>query len=75
MARRIGGLKGEYEEVTRFYMQQHGRSYEINTQKQALALLADKKAEMQAYARGNRFDSKEATLTALVRQYNTLVMP
>jgi hypothetical protein len=68
------GLKGEYEEVTRFYMQQHGRFYEINTPKQALALLADKKAEMQAYARGNRFDSKEATLTALVRQYNTLVM-
>jgi hypothetical protein len=69
------GLKGEYEEVTRFFVQRHAHFYEVNTIKQALAVLADKKTEMQAYARGNRFDSKEASLTALVRQYNTLIAP
>ena len=69
------GLKGEYEEVTRYFVQQHAHFYEVNTPKQALAVLADKKTEMQAYARGNRFDSKEAALTALVRQYNTLITP
>lgn len=69
------GLKGEYEEVTRFFVQHHAHLYEINTPKQVLAVLADKKAEMQVYARGNRFDSKEATFTALVRQYNTLATP
>jgi hypothetical protein len=68
-------LKGEYEEVTRFFVQRRGLFYEINTPKQALVVLADRKAEMQAYARGNRFDSKEATLTALVRQYNSLATP
>jgi hypothetical protein len=69
------GLKGEYEEVTRYFVQRHAHFYEINSPKQALAVLADKKAEMQAYARSNRFDSKEASLTALVRQYNTLITP
>ena len=68
-------LKGEYEEVTRFFVQRHAHFYEVTTPKQALALLADKKAEMQAYARGNRFDSKEAALTALVQKYNTLITP
>ena len=68
-------LKGEYEEVTRFFVQRRARFYEINTIKQALAVLADQKAEMQAYARGNRFDSREAAFTALVRQYNTLATP
>jgi hypothetical protein len=69
------GLKGEYEEVTRFFVQRHAHFYEINTPKQALAVLADKKTEMQAYARGNRFDSKEVALAALVRKYNTLITP
>jgi hypothetical protein len=68
-------LKGEYEEVTRFFLQRRTHFYELRTPKQALALLADRKAEMQAYARGNRFDSKEAALTALVRQYNMLATP
>jgi hypothetical protein len=66
-------LKGEYEEVTRYFVQRHAQFYEINSVKQALAVMVDKKAEMQAYARGNRFDSREAALTALVRQYNTLI--
>jgi hypothetical protein len=69
------GLKGEYEEVTRFFVQRHARFHEVNAPKQALAVLADHKAEMQAYARGNRFDSKEAALAALVRHYNALVNP
>jgi hypothetical protein len=69
------GLKGEYEEVTRFFVRRHARFYEVTTLKQVLAVLADKKTEMQAYARGNRFDSKEASLTSLVRQYNTLIAP
>jgi hypothetical protein len=68
-------LKGEYEEVTRFFVQRHAQFYEINSVKQALTVMADKKAEMQAYARGNRFDSREATLAALVRQYNALIKP
>lgn len=68
-------LKGEYEEVTRFFVQRHAQFYEINSVKQALAIMTDKKAEMQAYARGNRFDSREASLTAMVRQYNTLIKP
>jgi hypothetical protein len=67
------GLKGEYEEVARFFVQRHAHFYEVNTLKQAVALLADKKTEMQAYARDNRFDSKEAALTALLRRYNTLI--
>jgi len=69
------GLKGEYEEVTRFFVQWRGHFYEVTTPKQAAALLADQKSQMQAYARGNRFDSKEAALTALVRQYNALAKP
>jgi hypothetical protein len=69
------GLKGEYEEVTRFFVQRRAHFYEVNAPKQALAVFADHKAEMQAYARSNRFDSKEATLAALVRQYNTLANP
>jgi hypothetical protein len=68
-------LKGEYEEVTRFFVQRYRQFYEINSVKQALAVMTDKKVEMQAYARGNRFDSREASLTALVRQYNTLIKP
>ncbi len=69
------GLKGEYEEVTRFFVQRRAHFYEISTPRQALAVLADQKGEMQAYARGNRFDSKEAALVALVRQYNALATP
>ncbi|RZK54637.1 MAG: hypothetical protein EOO59_11270 [Hymenobacter sp.] len=69
------GLKGEYEETTHFFVQRRTRLHEINSPKQLLALLADKKTEMQAYARGNRFDSREAALTGLVRQYNILVKP
>jgi hypothetical protein len=65
-------LKGEYEEVTRYFVQRHAQFYEINSPKQAVSVLADKKAEMQAYVRGNRFDSQEAALTALIRQYNML---
>jgi hypothetical protein len=68
-------LKGEYEDVTRFFVQRHAHFYEVTTPKQAIALLADKKAEMQAYLRGNRFDSKEVALTALVQKYNTLITP
>ena len=69
-------LKGEYEEVTRFFVLRGGRFYEANSLKEVVAALADKKSEMQAYARENRLrlttDRREATLTALVRQYNTL---
>jgi hypothetical protein len=68
-------LKGEYEEVTRYFVQRHAQFHEINSVKQALAIMIDKKAEMQAYARGNRFDSREAALTALVQQYNQLINP
>lgn len=66
-------LKGGYEEVTRFFVQRRTHFYEINTRKQALAALGDKKTKLQAYARDNRFDSQEAWLTALVQQYNALV--
>lgn len=69
-------LKGEYEEVTRFFVARGGHFYETNSLKDALAALADKKSEMQAYARENRLrlttDRREAVLTALVRQYNAL---
>lgn len=68
-------IKGEYEEKTRFFVQQHGRYYELNTLKQTLAVLADRKPEMQAYVRDNRFDSREEALTALVKQYNSLKKP
>lgn len=69
-------LKGEYEEVTRFFVARGGHFFEANSLKEALAALADKKTEMQAYARENRLrlttDRREADLTALVRQYNAL---
>jgi hypothetical protein len=68
-------LKGDYEEKTKFFLQWHGHYYELSTVKQALAVLADKKTEMQAYARSNRFDSREATLAALAKQYNSLKNP
>lgn len=68
-------LKGEYEEVTRYFVQQRAQFHEINSPKQLLTLLGDKKAEMQAYARGNRFDSREAALAGMVRQYNALAKP
>lgn len=69
-------LKGEYEEVTRFFVARGGHFYEANSLKDALAALADKKTEMQTYARENRLrlttDRREVALTALVRQYNAL---
>jgi len=36
-------LKGEYEEVTRFFVQRHAHFYEVATLKQAFTALADKK--------------------------------
>ena len=69
------GLKDEYEEIIPFFGQWRAHFHEINTPKQALAVLTDQKAEMQACARSNRFDSKEATFTALVRQYTALAKP
>ena len=72
-------MKGEYEEITRFFVQRHNLFYEVATLKQALAALGDKKAEMQSYARSNRLrlttDSREVSLAALVRQYNALTTP
>ena len=69
-------LRGEYEEVTRFFVARDGHFYETNSLKEALAALANKKTEMQAYARQNRLrlttDRREAALTALVQQYNAL---
>lgn len=70
-------ITGKYEEKTQFFVQRQGKIYELNTLKQALGALADKKAEMQAYARRYRLrflsDSREASLTALVKEYNSLV--
>ena len=69
-------LKGEYEEVTRFFIARGGHFYEVSSLKEVLAALADKKTAMQAYARENRLrlttDRREAALTALVRKYNAL---
>ncbi|NML65299.1 hypothetical protein HHL22_08795 [Hymenobacter sp. RP-2-7] len=68
-------LKGDYEEKTRFFVEQRGHFFEVATLKQALAALAAHKSELQAYARDNRFDSREALLTGLVQHYNALAMP
>lgn len=69
-------LKGEYEEITRFFVARGGHFYEASSLKEALGALADKKTEMLAYVRENRLrlttDRREAALTALVRQYNAL---
>ena len=70
------GLKGEYEEVTRFFIQRPTGFYEVATLRQVLAALPDKQTELQAHARRNRLrlsaDSREASLESLVREYNTL---
>jgi len=72
-------LKGEYEERTQFFLQRNEQFYAVTALSQLLGPLADKKPEMQAYARENRLryvaDSREASLTALVRQYNSLSKP
>jgi hypothetical protein len=71
------GLKGEYEEVNRYFIRRQEHFYEVTTLKQALAALADKKLEIQAYARDNRLrlttDSRELALSKLVQQYNALI--
>jgi hypothetical protein len=71
------GLKGEYEDVTRYFIRRQEHFYEVTTLKQVLVALADKKTEIQAYARDNRLrlttDSREATLSKLLQQYNTLM--
>lgn len=70
-------MKGGYEEKMRFFVQRQGRFYELSTLKQTLTALADKKPEMQAYARRNRLrfatDSRETSVAELVKQYNSLV--
>jgi hypothetical protein len=72
-------LKGEYEEVTRFFVARNGHFYEATSLKEVLEALGNKKTEMQAYARENRLrlttDRREATLATLVRQYNALIKP
>lgn len=72
------GMKGEYEETTRFFIQQPTGFYEVASLRQALVALADKRAELQAHARRNHLrlaaDSREASLAALVREYNALSM-
>jgi hypothetical protein len=69
-------LTGEYEEKTQFFVWRNKIFYEINTLKQTLAALSDRKAQIQAYARENRLryvtEDREASLTALVKHYNTL---
>ena len=73
------GLRGEYEEKTQFFAQQHGRYYQVSTLRQVLAVLADQQPALQAYARANRLqfaaDSQEASLAALVKHYNELTTP
>lgn len=81
LAAATGGyeLTGEYEEKTQFFVRRQGRFYEVNTLRQALGPLADQKAEIRAYARRNRLrfttDRREASLVALVTQYNSLTKP
>jgi len=81
LAAAAGGysLKGEYEDKTQFFVQRGPLFYEVATLRQALAALADQRAEMQAYARGNRLrfatDSREASLVALLKHYNSLAKP
>lgn len=71
------GLKGEYEDVTRYFVRRQENFYEVTNLKQTLEALVDKKAQIQAYARDNRLrlttDSREDTLTKLVLHYNTLI--
>jgi len=69
-------LKGGYEEKTAFFVQRQGRFYEVSSLRQTLGALADKKPEMQAYARRSRLgfavDSRETSIAELVKQYNVL---
>jgi hypothetical protein len=70
-------LKGTYEEKTQFFIQRQGKFYVLTTLNQALKALADKKLDMQAYSRENRLryvaESREESLSALVKRYNLLI--
>ncbi|RYY19506.1 MAG: hypothetical protein EOO36_05615 [Cytophagaceae bacterium] len=71
------GLKGEYEEITRFFIQRPTGFYEVATLRQVLAALPDKQTELQAHARRNHLqlttDGREASLASLVQEYNALM--
>ncbi|TPG71820.1 hypothetical protein [Hymenobacter nivis] len=71
-------MKGEYEEITRFFIQRPAGFYEVATLRQVLGALADKQTELQAHARRNHLrlaaDSREASLAALVKEYNYLIL-
>jgi len=70
------GITGEYEPTTRFFVQRQNRFYPVAKLGQVLDALADKKSELQQFARSSQLKfkdaSREASLTQLLQRYAEL---
>jgi len=73
-----GHLEFQYEEKTQLLVQQNGSLTEADNLKDFLTLLPEHKAALQKFGRNNHLQfkgtSREASATALLRYYNTLVL-
>jgi hypothetical protein len=70
------GITGEYEPTIRFFVQRQNRYYPVAKLGQVLAVLPDKKSELQQFARSKQLKfkdaSREASLAQLLQHYAEL---
>lgn len=73
-----GGMKGEFREKNRYYVQKNKRYYVVNDKKSVLKLFPEQKKELQKYARSSKLNfrkKREPALVQLIQYYNTLPIP